>query len=492
MSKSVLPYFVVGEVIKGFGRGSKQLGIPTANFPPSVVKDLPEDLNTGVYFGFASIDKGDVYKMVMSVGWNPYFKNKQKSMETHLMHTFDEDFYGKELRVCILEYIRCEKDFTSVEDLVKAIKCDIDTANVKLDTDKYIHSSISSGLCTKYFVFLYVKKKLISRMALSAASRVSLQLLKELPTGFLKPCIASSNLELVRYRRTKHYDPKFKFLRSLKFIKVKLPDYNETNDNLTEEQMRAKLKERGLLPKRPWMEHQYFISSTGAVFEPYVPPEGDGKISPITAQGAKQKIQFLEKKTKTMMAIRKIRSFEEDFDTTQFCKKAENIYIKAHECMALKDKDEIIKYVTERAYPEVIHNMENKTISWKFLKSIELPRVVHARCTDIVTKENMFGQVTVRFHTQQVLAVYDRFGRLLQGSEIIAKDVLEYVVFEKHIANEYGIWRIHDKIIPDWLPPREPSHITFKKFPEPAEAEVDNQDEQVASKKKSTSEVVAT
>lgn len=137
MSKSVLPYFVVGEVIKGFGRGSKQLGIPTANFPPSVVKDLPEDLNTGVYFGFASVDKGDVYKMVMSVGWNPYFKNNQKSMETHLMHTFDEDFYGKELRVCILEYIRCEKDFTSVDDLVKAIKCDIDTANIKLDTDKY-------------------------------------------------------------------------------------------------------------------------------------------------------------------------------------------------------------------------------------------------------------------------------------------------------------------------------------------------------------------
>lgn len=43
----------------------------------------------------------------------------------------------------------------------------------------------------------------------------------------------------------------------------------------------------------------------------------------------------------------------------------------------------------------------------------------------------------------------------------MAKDVLEYVVFEKHIANEYGSWRIHAKIIPDWLPPREPSKRTF-------------------------------
>lgn len=51
----------------------------------------------------------------------------------------------------------------------------------------------------------------------------------------------------------------------------------------------------------------------------------------------------------------------------------------------------------------------------------------------------------------QILAIYDRFGRLIQGSEILRKDVLEYIVFEKHLANEYGIWRIHGKIIPPWM-----------------------------------------
>lgn len=50
----------------------------------------------------------------------------------------------------------------------------------------------------------------------------------------------------------------------------------------------------------------------------------------------------------------------------------------------------------------------------------------------------------------------------MHGSEIVAKDVLEYVVFEKHVANEYGVWRVHDKIVPDWLPPREPSKRTYK------------------------------
>lgn len=49
----------------------------------------------------------------------------------------------------------------------------------------------------------------------------------------------------------------------------------------------------------------------------------------------------------------------------------------------------------------------------------------------------------------------------MHGSEIIRKDVLEYVVFEKHLANKYGIWRIHGKIIPPWMPPREYSARTF-------------------------------
>lgn len=54
----------------------------------------------------------------------------------------------------------------------------------------------------------------------------------------------------------------------------------------------------------------------------------------------------------------------------------------------------------------------------------------------------------------------------MHGSEILAKDVLEYIVFEKHLANEYGTWRIHDKIIPDWLPPTEPSTKTYRVQPE--------------------------
>lgn len=50
----------------------------------------------------------------------------------------------------------------------------------------------------------------------------------------------------------------------------------------------------------------------------------------------------------------------------------------------------------------MIHNIDNKTLRWSFIKSIEPPRVVHARVTDIITQDNLFAQLTVRLHTQQV------------------------------------------------------------------------------------------
>lgn len=51
-----------------------------ANYPDEVIDSLPESLETGVYYGWASLAGNEVYKMVLSVGWNPFFKNTKKSM----------------------------------------------------------------------------------------------------------------------------------------------------------------------------------------------------------------------------------------------------------------------------------------------------------------------------------------------------------------------------------------------------------------------------
>ncbi|XP_045613666.2 large ribosomal subunit protein mL45 isoform X4 [Procambarus clarkii] len=264
--------------------------------------------------------------------------------------------------------------------------------------------------------------------------------------------------------KRKNYVSKFKKDRQLKFIKVELPDLNEKAEmeDMSPDELRAKMKEKGIQPVRPWQEKPFVISSTAGTFEAYVPPEGDGKLSATSKAGAKQKIRLLEKKGRSMMAIRKIRQFDEEFDPKDFAEEAQQIYIDTHKALTNFDKKRLHQTVTERAYPLVTHQIHRSTVRWQFLGSLEPPRVVHARCTDLISKDNVFAQVTVRFHTKQTLAVYDRFGRLQHGSEVVARDVLEYVVFEKHLANTYGIWRIHDKIIPDWMPPKTPILKTYR------------------------------
>lgn len=133
----MFPYFTQGIVVKGFGRGSKQLGIPTANFPDDVVESLPKEFETGIYYGWAKVGEGDIHKMVMSVGWNPYYKNEKKSMETHIIHKYKDDFYGDLLKVCISGRIRPECNFSSLDELIAAIHNDIRVASEQLELPEH-------------------------------------------------------------------------------------------------------------------------------------------------------------------------------------------------------------------------------------------------------------------------------------------------------------------------------------------------------------------
>ena len=45
------PIVLEGRVVEGFGRGSTQMGVPTANIEPGPLKDRLEGLPLGVYFG---------------------------------------------------------------------------------------------------------------------------------------------------------------------------------------------------------------------------------------------------------------------------------------------------------------------------------------------------------------------------------------------------------------------------------------------------------
>ncbi|XP_047069152.1 bifunctional riboflavin kinase/FMN phosphatase-like isoform X2 [Lolium rigidum] len=131
------PWFISGPVIKGYGRGSRVLGIPTANLPADKFSDILSEHTSGVYFGWAGLRKQGIYKMVMSIGWNPYFHNSEKTIEPWILHDFSEDFYGEELSLAIIGYIRPEANFSSVESLIERIREDGRIAEKALDLPIY-------------------------------------------------------------------------------------------------------------------------------------------------------------------------------------------------------------------------------------------------------------------------------------------------------------------------------------------------------------------
>lgn len=154
-------------------------------------------------------------------------------------------------------------------------------------------------------------------------------------------------------------------------------------------------------------------------------------------------------KGRGFMALRKIRSYLPTFEPSEWVSEAQDTYVASHQALVDRDLDKLYSLATDKALPDILFNISRKTIRWQMLRSLEPARVVHVR-TEEAGQGNVFAQLTVRFHTQQTLAVYDRFGRLLHGSEAIVKDVLDYIVFERALTDQYGHWRIHHKIVPKW------------------------------------------
>ncbi|KAI0539087.1 hypothetical protein GGR58DRAFT_264926 [Xylaria digitata] len=155
------PLQMEGAVISGFGRGSKELGIPTANLPvDAAVAPWIADARSGVYFGWASLalpathpdstastnhgnddasstlqataSQFQIYPMVMSIGYNPFYKNTVRSAEVHVLHSFGADFYDAPMRLLILGFVRDEKDYSGLDALIEDIRIDCDVARRSL------------------------------------------------------------------------------------------------------------------------------------------------------------------------------------------------------------------------------------------------------------------------------------------------------------------------------------------------------------------------
>lgn len=112
-------FCVQGNVMRGFGNGTK-MGIPTANVDYDRNMALPLE---GVYAGITYVD-GRRLKSVINVGKNLTFDAKAITIESHILD-FNEDIYGKHIRVSFAKRMRGVIKFDSVDELINQIKSDI-------------------------------------------------------------------------------------------------------------------------------------------------------------------------------------------------------------------------------------------------------------------------------------------------------------------------------------------------------------------------------
>ncbi|XP_041258279.1 39S ribosomal protein L45, mitochondrial [Onychostruthus taczanowskii] len=156
------------------------------------------------------------------------------------------------------------------------------------------------------------------------------------------------------------------------------------------------------------MERTFFLACTAEIMDPYVPPEGDARLSSLSKDGVKQQMQKLRQTAASQLALRKIKDHDPDFSTKTFPEKAQEIFIEAHNSLANFNKQKLHSLVTERCYPDMVRGNRYKTIRWSFVESLEPPRVVHVRCEGVLNRGNLYGQVTVRMHSRQVSRGRDR------------------------------------------------------------------------------------
>ena len=121
-------FIILGEVVYGKQLG-RVIGFPTANLKFEN-KIYPE---FGVY-GVKIHIQGDekIYNGVMNIGRNPTVDVGVLSVETNIFD-FNEDIYGKIILIEVLENIRYEKKFSSVEKLKEQIGKDASYWKNKID-----------------------------------------------------------------------------------------------------------------------------------------------------------------------------------------------------------------------------------------------------------------------------------------------------------------------------------------------------------------------
>jgi riboflavin kinase/FMN adenylyltransferase len=123
------PHRVEGVVVRGHQRG-RALGFPTANLETTPYPAVPAD---GVYAGWlASLDSDGRettrWPAAISVGTNPTFEGRDRTVEAYALDRDDLDLYGVHVAVDFAARLRGMVRFDSAAALVEQMYQDVDAA----------------------------------------------------------------------------------------------------------------------------------------------------------------------------------------------------------------------------------------------------------------------------------------------------------------------------------------------------------------------------
>ena len=125
------PFNLSGKIIKGDELGRK-IGYPTANL--KIFEKYKLKPQNGVYLARTKLKKQTYFGM-MNIGIRPTISAKNNQIETHLFN-FNGNLYDHEMTLEILEKIRVEKKFESIEKL--KIQLDIDKKHCQKLIPQYL------------------------------------------------------------------------------------------------------------------------------------------------------------------------------------------------------------------------------------------------------------------------------------------------------------------------------------------------------------------
>lgn len=109
-------YMLSGTIIQGNNLGEK-IGYPTANL--HIAEDYKLIPKTGAYISKSYINGQWVFGMT-NIGNRPTVNGKHQTIETHFFD-FNDNLYNREIRIHLIDYLRDEQKFDSVNHLKKQL-----------------------------------------------------------------------------------------------------------------------------------------------------------------------------------------------------------------------------------------------------------------------------------------------------------------------------------------------------------------------------------